>query len=291
MKQPYGNSFTSGIGNTPVKKVEGIWCKCENFNPTRSVKDRGLAYTISKIKLKGISRAVISSSGNAALSAAYFCAPVGISLTVYISPHIHPAKYKALKKYSCEIRISKTPVKDCMKYAEQTNSYNLRQSTDPLGVLGFSAISDELIKQVPEADAIFVPVSSATTLVGIARGYMKKGYKHSMHAVQTQKVHPIASLFDKDFTASGKSIADAIVAKVTPRFNETVKIIRESRGSGWVIEDNKIKNAWNTLKANGIVCSFEGAAAYAAVRKAKDKKIIYKNPVVIITGKYYAASI
>src|SRR3990172_1500127 len=136
MNQPNGKLNTKEIGGTPVKKVDGIWCKCEHFNPTGSVKDRGLAYSISKIKLKGISKSVISSSGNAAISAAYYCALAGISLTVYISPHIHPAKYKALKKYSCEIRISKTPVSDSIKFSKKNNSYNLRQSTDPWGVLG-----------------------------------------------------------------------------------------------------------------------------------------------------------
>lgn len=287
MKRSKSNLITLGEGNTPVKLILGIWCKCEQDNPTGSVKDRGLAFSISKLKKSGSTKAVISSSGNAAISAAAYCKLAGISLTVFISPNIQPAKRNKLSNYKCEIVETSTPVSEAVKYAKKNNYYNLRQSTDPWGVYGFAKISKELIMQVPQADAIFIPVSSATTLVGIAQGYDKKSVRPAMHAVQTQKIHPIASIFDKDFHPSLHSIANAIVARVTPRYDEAVKIIQETGGSGWVIEDKYIKDAWYRLSSNGINCSYEGAAAYAAVGKAKANNFVYKNPVVIITGKNY----
>jgi len=273
--------------NTPIKLVDSIICKCEYLNPTGSVKDRGMAYSVGKLKESKVKKAVISSSGNAGISAAAYCKDAGISLTVFISPHIHPAKRDILESFDCEIRESFRPISQAFKYAKETGGYNLRQSTDPNAVHGFSTISFELLRDVPLADAIFIPVSSATTMVGIAMGYKEKGSLPAVHAVQTQAVNPVARQFDKDFIPASKSIADAIVARVTQRRQEALSYIRKSKGSGWVIDDSAMKNARVKLLSFGIDCSFEGVAAFVAVEKAQKHGFIYKNPVVLLTGKYY----
>jgi len=82
-------------------------------------------------------------------------------------------------------------------------------------------------------------------------------------------------------------LADAIVAKFTPRENEIHRIIKETHGSGWVISDGEMIKAREWLLLHEINCSYEGAAALSAFWKAREKGYFYKNPVCLLTGKFY----
>ena len=109
-----------------------------------------------------------------------------------------------------------------------------------------------------------------------------------MHAVQTDVVFPISAKFDKNFTKSDKkSLADAIVAKFMPREEEITEIIHKSKGWGWVITNGEMVKARAWLLSYGLECSYEGAAALTALWKAKNQGYEFKNPVCILTGKYY----
>jgi len=281
------DSCTLGEGNTPLIVIDGIYFKCEFKNPTGSHKDRGFAIQIAKLKKNGIQTAVISSSGNAAISAANYCKLAGIGLTVFVSPHIDKNKLAVLEKLDCKIIKTKKPVSEAVKYAQEFNAYNLRQSQDPIAPSGYEAIATEIIEEIIP-DAVFIPVSSGTTLVGVASGFRKQKSRVQIHAVQTDVVHPICGLFDHDFKQTeAKSLADAIVAKYTPREDEVANIIKETSGFGWVISNEEMKKARKWLLFHDLNCSYEGAAALAALWKAKNKDYNFQNPVCILTGKYY----
>lgn len=281
------DSFTLGEGNTPLVAIGGIYFKCEFKNPTGSHKDRGFAVQIAKLKKDDIRTTVISSSGNAAISAANYCKLAGIELTVFLSPNINRNKLAVLEKLDCKIIKTKKSVSDAVKYAQEFSAYNLRQSQDPIAAEGFEAIATEIIEEI-NPDAVFIPVSSGTTLVGIAAGFKKQNCHVQIHAIQTDVAHPIAGLFDQDFKETKeKSLADAIVAKYTPREDEVVKIIKQSEGFGWVITNEEMKLARQWLLKHKFDCSYEGAAALAAIWKARQKGYQLKNPVCILTGKYY----
>lgn len=285
---PEQDLITLGEGNTPLVEREGIYFKCEFKNPTGSHKDRGFASQISKLKDKGIKKGVLSSSGNAAISAANYCRLAGIELTVFVSPNINENKLKMLQKLDCKIKKSARPVSDCVKYAKANGAYNLRQSQDPAALIGYRAIAAEIINTGILPDAIFIPVSSGTCLAGIASGFENSGKLVSIHAVQTDTVHPIAAIFDKDFKKTDKkSLADAIVAKFTPRQEEIIEVIKKTNGFGWIIENSEMEKGRKWLLSHGLDCSYEGAAALVALWKAKNKGCNFQSPVCILTGKYY----
>ncbi len=275
------------IGNTSLIKLEGVYYKLEYNNPTGSVKDRAVVSQIGNIKRLAFKKAVISSSGNAAISATYFCRSANIELDIFVSPSILKSKLEVLKNGGPHIHFSNRPIKEAHEFSEKTGAYNLRQSKDDIALIGYSKIAEELITQLPEADAIFIPVSSGSILVGIGREFKKQGKRLALHAVQTEAVSPIASQFDHEFTPRSKSLADAIVARFTPLEKEIIEIIRLTRGSGWVISDNEILKSHEYLTRNSLISSYEGGAVLAALWKAERKGIRYKNPVCLLTGKYY----
>lgn len=281
--------LTLGEGKTKLVEVEGISFKCEFENPSGSVKDRGIAYQLAKILERGFKSAVISSSGNAAISAAFYCQKAGITLYVYVSPNINPAKLYELEKYPCRITKTIKPISSAWGLAKTDPAiFNLRQSKDPNAVYGYQTIAFELLEQKPETDAVFIPVSSGTAFAGIYQGFKKLGRLPALHIVQTEAIHPIAAIYDKDFEEKKKSLADAIVARFTDRETMIKDGIVQSRGNGWVISDKEMVQAKEWLKRNDLICSYEGAAALAALWKARTKGYQYSYPVCLLTGKDYS---
>ncbi len=276
-----------GEGDTSIRLIDGIYFKCEYENPTGSVKDRGLAYQISKILSQGIKYAVISSSGNAAISAGTYCKKVGIDLTVFVAESINANKQDRITQLGIKIIKSKKPIRDAFLFSKKTGAYNLRQSMDPYGSVGFESISYEIDQELGIIDAIFIPVSSGTTFVGIAQGFQKLSSSPKFFAVQTEAVHPIGELFDKSFKVIKRSVADGIVAKYTPRRDEIVSLINASQASAFVVSDEEIKQASEWLETRGIICGYEGALALAGLWKARKNGYSLQKPVCLLTGKKY----
>lgn len=277
---------TLGEGGTSLRKIEDILFKCEFENPTGSVKDRGIAYQVSKLTQNHREEAVLPSSGNAAISASHYCRKAHIALTVFVGYTIHKKKLEVLKALQTELVQTAKPVSAAFGKAQSTGAYNLRQSADPYGAIGYETIAYEILEE-EVVDAVFTPVSSGTHFVGMAQGFFKEHVLPAMHLVQTETVHPVSSHFDTHFRHKEKSIADAIVAKSVPRQKEIEDIVEKTNGWGWTLSDEEIRQAHKWLLTHGIECSYEGGATLAGLWKAKQNGYIYKNPVCILTGKFY----
>lgn len=275
------------LGDTHLVIADGVCFKLEYENPTGSVKDRAVVSQTENLIKLGIKEAVISSSGNAAISAAYYCKQANIELDIFVSPNILKAKLERLKEEGLRIHFTKKPVKDAHEFALKTGAFNLRQSKDEHALNGYGKIAEELIAQNPGIDAVFIPVSSGSIFAGVGRGFSKYRKIPALHAVQTEAVNGIASQFDRDFTPKSKSLADAIVARFTPREKEVIELIKQTGGNGWVISDSEILEAHKYLINHDLFCSYEGGVVLATLWKAEKNGVKYRNPVCLLTGKFY----
>lgn len=228
-----------------------VYAKMEMFNPTGTHKDRSIEPWILEYKNKGEKEFVISSSGNSAVSAAKYSDDFGLRLHVFVPRSADPVKLEKIRKQkNISLSISKTPKSDAIKFAKKKRLVNLRASVDDFALEGYKSIAYELIKQLPKIDNIFVPTSSGTTLEGIYSGYKENSLTTpSFYAVQTAKVHPIVSCFDKNFTREKLSHANAIVDNIAHRKNRVIDIIKETVGGGYAISNKELKDARKTLSS------------------------------------------
>jgi threonine dehydratase len=267
---------------TPLVKLDEIYLKREDLNITGSAKDRALIKQIQKIKKEGLKSAVISSTGNAAISALYFCLQNKIKLTIFVSPKINPTKLKLIKNKSSEIIQSDQPISDAFKFSKKNGAYFLRQSTDPQALLGYQSIGQEILEQLPNVTSIFIPVGSGTTLLGISQSLPKT---IKIFAVQPANYCSITQMFDTNFETETKSITDALGVKFLPLKSKIIDSINNSNGSGLVIQNSEIQEASKYLTKNNIITSNEGALALAGFYKATRNKFnIGKYPVFLLTG-------
>lgn len=277
-----------GEGNTPIVKFgEDSFFKREDLNPTGSLKDRGMALVISKAVSEGHKNFVLSSSGNAAISALEYCKLAGVNLFIYVSPKINKGKLEALRKKGAKIIITERPLSESQKFTVENNFFSLRLSRIEFACLGYKTISFELMKQLGEINDIFIPVSSGVCCLGIFDGFQELEILPRIHVCQGTSVSPIASVFDKEGNNEEASIASALVAKTSPLAGQVKDLIEKSKGFGWVINNQRIEMAQKKLKEIGIDTSNEGALALAAVYKAKEKGWNLGKTVCLLTGKNY----
>jgi threonine dehydratase len=268
--------------NTPLVKLDDFYLKLEDQNITGSAKDRAMVFQIENLKKQGFTKAVISSTGNAAISAAYFCQQNQVDLTIFLSDKINPKKLEILKQYPSEIILAKKPISEAIKFSKKNNSYLLRQSTDPTALVGYSQIGQELIEQLPQITSIFVPIGSGTTLLGISQ---KLPPSVKIFGVQSVANCPISKNFDQNFTPETRLITDALSVKFIPQKNQIINTIKKSNGFSFAIQNEAIISSSQFLESKNIITSLEGALAFAAFQKAKQNNFeIGDCPVILLTG-------
>jgi threonine dehydratase len=264
---------------TPLAKLGSVYLKREDLNLTGSAKDRAVKLQIKNLQDLQYPSAVISSTGNAAISADYFCHQNHIPLTVFVSPNVNPQKL-ALITHSQIITTDK-PISEAFKFSKSNQSYFLRQSTDPVALTGYSQISEEIMKDLPKITSIFIPVGSGSTLLGISQ---KLPSTVKIFAVQPASNCPIASVFDTNFTPETTSLTDALTAKLLPLKHKVISAIKKSGGSGLVVQNSEVVKYHQYLKSQNITTSPEGALAYAGYLQAQKTFDIGQFPVILLTG-------
>ncbi|MBD3280943.1 pyridoxal-phosphate dependent enzyme [Candidatus Dojkabacteria bacterium] len=293
LEKIYMNSKELALFGIREKETYRVYFKLETHNPNKSFKDRSLAYQISYYKSVGARKLLISSSGNAAISAAsYVGLAPDVELAIFMSVNANPEKVRKINELAerypnVVVNYSRKPKSDAMKFSNYGSYVNLRGSQDRNAVSGFKTISYELASQIPDADAVFIPCSSGTSTVGIYEGYRDLERKPpQLHISQSEKICPISKEYDVIFTKSDSSLADAISDRVAHRKQEVMSMIDETGGFGWIIDDALLEKSVKYLqeKTSFKDLTYNGILSFAALMKSMKQKRRFGKPVCIISG-------
>ncbi len=304
------NRLTLGEADTPFMEFASLNDKCstrdsqkriifkrEDLNPTGSHKSRALAYQVSYYHSKGHNTLLISSSGNAAIAAAAYCNQCDITMISFVDKNTSAAKLNELKKTGQPIIFCVKPINFAKYAARIFNIQNLRPSFDDLSIEPYKSIAFEIFEKYAEdIDAVFMFPTSASSLIGTAKGFLQLKEElgatkklPALVAVQTGDITSIAEHFTKpeddrtsDHKAEGTS-PGALGVKVTRRTKEAVELINQMNGSGVIVTPKEIEAAAEMLKSVAVSTSKEGAATLAGALKSRG----YKKIVCVLTGKEY----
>ena len=106
------NIVSMGEGGTPLLRAENlglmlghrhIYFKDERQGPTSSFKDRQASVAVSAFKEAGITEAVVSSTGNVAISYSAYCARAGIKLWAFLTSTVPADKMREVALYGTEV--------------------------------------------------------------------------------------------------------------------------------------------------------------------------------------------
>jgi len=288
-------------GSTPLSEfpelaeqlgLQRLWLKREDLNPNGTQKDRCAAYQVSWARQHGHALVTLSSSGNAALSTAAYCARAGLRLIAQIAPQTNALKVRQMLKFGATVVASREPIR-FSRYVEKVYGIpNLRPSTSPIAPEGYRSLGYELIESGQPLEAVFLYSSSASTLVGMAQAFFEYQEAHpayrppQIHAVQAGLVNSLAADWGLPEVSAQRSIVGDLGAKRTRRTAEALEYIRRSGGAVWYVGDEEILAALELLRRLGIDSAYESAAALAgAARAARSGR---NGPTAcILTGRAY----
>lgn len=170
----------SGIMNTPCTRshmsaltgVE-IFFKKEFNQYTGSFKERGARYTLLSLTEKQRAAGVITASaGNHALALSYHGQDLGIPITV-VMPLVAPImKVQACRQYGAIILVRGSDIAECriiaLKMAKEQGLLYINGYDHPHILAGQGTMGLEIVEQVPNIDAVVVPVGGGGLIAGVA---------------------------------------------------------------------------------------------------------------------------
>jgi threonine dehydratase len=283
--------------NNKIQDIEGLFFKREDLSPSGSFKDRLINYIWQNIESIPEKEIVVSSSGNLAISLLYFQKHHSLDkkITVFIKdnlPEIKLSKLKSLAAQDCEkveLKISKKPKSDAVKYARENNAYFLRNSTGKDYPKAYEPMADEIIEYEEENDIkfsdIYICASSATAAIGMMQRLLKLGRKIPVYLVQTSHIHSIAKEFDQDFEYEEDTRANAIADRVAKRKSRAIELVKALNGGAVVCDNAQIAEATKLLNKMITDKKFTGNAALSlAGFKKRSLHSEAKNSLIIISG-------
>ena len=170
-----------------------IWLKIEVWNPTGSHKDRESLKIMDECKRRDIRNVGCASTGNFAISLAYYAKISGLKCHVWLSSRrANPTILNFLHAFSAEINSLDVDWDELYARSSEEmhnlNIYNVNPGKCPAKIAGNVEIGQEIIEQLKGVNAIVCCVNNGTHLLGIAEGIRGSGariigvYSHSRFA-------------------------------------------------------------------------------------------------------------
>ncbi|XP_037777571.1 L-threonine ammonia-lyase-like isoform X2 [Penaeus monodon] len=170
----------SGIMNTPctrshmssITDIE-IYFKKEFNQFTGSFKERGARYTLLMLSESQRKKGVIAASaGNHALALSYHGQDLGIPVTV-VMPLVAPImKVQACRQYGANIIVKGSDIGECreiaLKMAKEQDLLYINGYDHPHILAGQGTMGLEIVEQVPNIDAVVIPVGGGGLIAGVA---------------------------------------------------------------------------------------------------------------------------
>ena len=225
----------------------------------------------------------------------------GIKLISFIDKATPKAKLNEIKKTGQPIIFCAKPINFAKYAARIFDIPNLRPSYDDLSIEPYKSIAFEIFEEFgEEIDAVFMFPTSASSLIGTARGFLQIKDKlgniikiPKIIAVQTGEITSIADKFCSAELYESKNdmkkrrkislIPGALGVKTTRRTKEAVELIKKTEGAGIIVSLEEIAKADAILKRYDIFTSKEGAATLAGAIKLRDPR----NVICLLTGRDY----
>lgn len=226
-------AISLGEGSTPEvvdisisEPNDEVRLKFDFLNPTLSYKDRGSSMLVSAARYVGVTKAVVDSSGNAAVSLSAYCSRAGISLSVYLPEGTSKSKIAQIKRFGGKVNAipgdrSATSAA-ILEDLERDHLYYMSHIYNPLFHHGTKSLIYELLnsKDGELPDEIVIPAGNGTLLLGVEIALLELSISGGLRkvprviVVQAKNVAPIfARLLEKygvgDTRAMNDNLTDA----------------------------------------------------------------------------------
>ncbi|MEL7570419.1 MAG: threonine ammonia-lyase [Eubacteriaceae bacterium] len=198
-----------------------LFLKAENLQTTGSFKIRGSFYKIAQLSKEEKAKGVIAcSAGNHAQGVALAAHKNNIKSTIFLPGNAPISKVEATRRYGAQIKLVDGVFDDAydaaVKYQKETGAIFVHPFDDENIIAGQGTIGLEILEQLPDVDAVIVPIGGGGLISGIA--YAVKNLKPNCKIYGVQATGAASMLKSIDYhkrspLQSVSTIADGIAIK------------------------------------------------------------------------------
>lgn len=268
-----------------------VYLKTENLQVTGSFKVRGSYFKISQLSEKEKKNGVIAcSAGNHAQGVALAATKNGIKSLICLPDGAPISKVEATKRYGADICLVKGVYDDAYNKAielQREKGYTfIHPFNDPDVIAGQGTIGLEILEQLPDADAVVIPIGGGGLIAGVAFTIKQINPNCKVYGVQAAGAPSMKNAIDDgeiETLEKVQTIADGIAVK-TPG-DLTYEMVHKYVDGIVTVSDDEIALAILTLmEQQKLVAEGAGAVPVAAVMNGKIPDINGKKVCCLVSG-------
>jgi len=275
MKDGLSNSILDAIGNTPMLRVEGIYCKLEYLNPSGSIKARIAKYMVERAEDEGLLRPgdtiVEATSGNTGNALSMVAAVKGYRMLVVMPEGMSGERVAISRAFGAEVmEVGHFHVNEALAKANELgqepgyfcpaqfeSEWNVEENRVWLG--------PEILAQLPEGvvpDAIVMGVGTGGTLIGVGQAFREVNPAVKLFAMEPSESSTILCGEVGDHLIEG--IADGFVPGIFQRHERLVDRTLA------VDSDEAVESMRLLAKQHGLFVGPSSGANLIAARKIRE---------------------
>lgn len=265
-----------------------IYLKMECWHPTHSFKIRGAASRMLSLNSEEKKRGVATfSTGNHGLAVAYLAGKLMIPVKVFLSERVPGVKVDNLRRLGAEPVVYGDSQDEAETYCNEKAGKEgwtvIKPFDDPHIIAGQGTIGLELLEQLPDIDAVIVPVSGGGLISGIALalksnlrrvkviGVSMEGSAVMYHSLQAG--HPV------EMKETG-TLADSLLGGIGLDNRYTFKLVREYVDDLVLVGEEAIARAMGSFFYEHRLV-VEGAAA-TGLAALEEHQLVEKDSRVVL---------
>jgi threonine dehydratase len=268
-----------------------LFLKCESFQKTGSFKPRGALNKVLSLSSEEKARGLVTvSAGNHAQAVAWAARLAGASCAVVMPSSAPRSKIEAVKGYGAEVisHDDRATLFDKLNEVREARGLTfVHPFDDPIVLAGAGTAGLEILEDLPEADAVVVPVGGGGLLGGVASAVKQIRPAARVVAVELADGPGLAPAL-----AAGKPVPaprppDTLADGMTPPFVGALplEIAREAVDEVVSVTENEIIEAMKLLMTRAkLYVEGSGAAATAALLFGKVRISPGARVVAIVSG-------
>ena len=179
----------------PLSEIAGteIFCKLDSLQRTGSFKERGARNAVAQLSLEQKKRGVIAASaGNHAQALAYQGRLLGIPATVVMPQYAPLVKVSNCQKLGANVVLYGKDFAEAKGRAHEIAAEKglayIDGYDDPAIIAGQGTMGLEIVEQVPDLDAVLVPVGGAGLIAGVSLAVKTLRPQTKVIAVEAENV-------------------------------------------------------------------------------------------------------
>ena len=261
-----------------------LYLKTENLQITGAFKARGAYYKISQLTEEEKAKGVIAcSAGNHAQGVARAAQMFGISSTICMPNSAPISKVEATKSYGANVVLVEGTYDDAhdkaVELQKETGATFIHPFDDELVISGQGTIGLEILDQLPDVEAVIVPIGGGGLISGVAYAIKSLNPNIKVYGVQSAGAPSMYLSVAHDQIETLPSVntfADVIAVK-TPG-DLTFELCKQYVDEIFTVTDDELATAILTLiEKQKLVSEGAGAVSVAAAIfdkfPIKDKKV------------------